>query len=62
MQEVGDFQNWAKTVEWDMRNIASALDYVAKSDKEAAAAAAAYAPAAGPSASTDFPPAAKDGN
>ncbi len=42
--EVGDFQNWAKTVEWDMCNIASALDNVAKSDKEAAAAT--YSPAA----------------
>ncbi len=58
MQEVGDFQNWAKTVEWDMRNIASALDYVAKSDKEAAAAA--YSPAA--AAANDFPPpATKEG-
>ena len=42
-----------------MRNIASALDYVAKSDKEAAAATSAYAPAA-VAAATDFPPAAKD--
>jgi len=31
-QECGDFQNWAKTVEWDMRNIASALDYVQRED------------------------------
>eukprot|EP00283_Hemiselmis_rufescens_P011543 CAMPEP_0173420378 /NCGR_PEP_ID=MMETSP1357-20121228/1889_1 /TAXON_ID=77926 /ORGANISM="Hemiselmis rufescens, Strain PCC563" /LENGTH=115 /DNA_ID=CAMNT_0014383159 /DNA_START=229 /DNA_END=573 /DNA_ORIENTATION=+ len=28
LKELGDFQNWAKTVEWDMRNIQSALDYV----------------------------------
>lgn len=32
LKDVGDFQNWAKTVEWDMKNIASALDYVTKSD------------------------------
>mmetsp|Transcript_30390 Transcript_30390/g.47607 ORF Transcript_30390/g.47607 Transcript_30390/m.47607 type:complete len:145 (-) Transcript_30390:84-518(-) len=32
LKEVGDFQNWAKTVEWDMRNIASALDYVQRSE------------------------------
>eukprot|EP00285_Hemiselmis_virescens_P011307 CAMPEP_0173381568 /NCGR_PEP_ID=MMETSP1356-20130122/3961_1 /TAXON_ID=77927 ORGANISM="Hemiselmis virescens, Strain PCC157" /NCGR_SAMPLE_ID=MMETSP1356 /ASSEMBLY_ACC=CAM_ASM_000847 /LENGTH=119 /DNA_ID=CAMNT_0014335445 /DNA_START=237 /DNA_END=593 /DNA_ORIENTATION=- len=30
LKELGDFQNWAKTVEWDMRNIQSALDYVGK--------------------------------
>ena len=33
----GDFQNWAKTVEWDMKYIASALDYVAQSDGSNAA-------------------------
>lgn len=40
LKECGDFQNWAKTVEWDMRNIASALDYVQRED-----GAAGFAPA-----------------
>eukprot|EP00918_Siedleckia_nematoides_P064199 GHVU01139577.1.p1 GENE.GHVU01139577.1~~GHVU01139577.1.p1 ORF type:complete len:135 (-),score=44.29 GHVU01139577.1:552-956(-) len=43
LKDCGDFQNWAKTVEWDMRNIASALDYVQRDD--AAAAAGGFAPA-----------------
>ena len=38
-QECGDFQNWAKTVEWDMKNIASALDYVQREDAAGFAAA-----------------------
>mmetsp|Transcript_6380 Transcript_6380/g.16098 ORF Transcript_6380/g.16098 Transcript_6380/m.16098 type:complete len:139 (-) Transcript_6380:372-788(-) len=49
LKEVGDFQNWAKTVEWDMRNIASALDYVSREGAEKKAEdfpAAAPAPAA----------------
>ena len=41
VQDCGDFQNWAKTVEWDMRNIASALDYVQRDE----AASAGFAPA-----------------
>ncbi|EKX52212.1 hypothetical protein GUITHDRAFT_92388 [Guillardia theta CCMP2712] len=32
LKDVGDFQNWAKTVEWDMKHIASALDYVSKTE------------------------------
>merc|ERR1712216_913592 len=41
LKDCGDFQNWAKTVEWDMRNIASALDYVQRDE----AASAGFAPA-----------------
>mmetsp|Transcript_68628 Transcript_68628/g.143201 ORF Transcript_68628/g.143201 Transcript_68628/m.143201 type:complete len:159 (-) Transcript_68628:55-531(-) len=52
LKEVGDFQNWAKTVEWEMKHIASCLEYVAKSDSRDQAAAM-YAPAA--MASEDFP-------
>ena len=46
LKGVGDFQNWAKTVEWDMRNIASALDYVTKSDARGGGAGGDF-PAAG---------------
>lgn len=46
-QGVGDFQNWAKTVEWDMKNIASALDYVQKSDAQGGDAGGSGFPAAG---------------
>ncbi len=56
-QDVGDFQNWAKTVEWDMKNIASALDYVSRSDSRTPAAVS-YTPTAMAAAGGDFPVAA----
>ena len=32
IQELGDLENWAKTIEGDMNNISSALEYVYKSN------------------------------
>lgn len=53
-QEVGDFENWLKTIEWDMQTIATALDGAsARIQEKQSGAAAAVAPSA---AGTAVPP------
>ena len=36
LQEIGDVENWARSIEMDMRIIATALEYVHKGQLQAA--------------------------